>query len=209
MLSEGDKDKDGLVEEAEWSKVELWFQYRAFLPGSEADLEAEAAGEAAREAARREAFDRAAGLKQVLWDMFVAPAPEGSPVAGSPRLDFRSVLLYLCADRDQFSGIKKAFSVVANSIATNARADAAQLFRAAYPLGPEAGAAIHRAPLDQAQIAGVVETIYKARGGKPDGTPAISAEQLMYSMHGEKVVSHLMGRYLWKDVFVSTKLASF
>jgi hypothetical protein len=119
------------------------------------------------------------------------------------------VLLYLAADRDHFTGIKKAFSVVANSIASNARVNAEQLFRAAYPLGHEPGAAIHRVPLDQGQIAEVVETIHRARGGKPDGLPVVSAEQVMYSCYGERVVSHLMGRYQWKDLYVAARLVKY
>lgn len=57
MLSEADKDHDGLLSEDEWSGVELWFQYRAFQPGSEEDLEAEHA-EVDKEALKKEAFDR-------------------------------------------------------------------------------------------------------------------------------------------------------
>jgi hypothetical protein len=152
---------------------------------------------------------RAGELKKVLWAAFSRPAPEGSPAAGSPRLDPVAVLLYLAADRDHFAGIKKAFSVVANSIASNARVTAGQLFRAAYPLGPDPGSAIQRVPLDQEQVAQVVETIYRARGGKADGAPVVSAEQLMYSSYGEKVVSHLMGRYQWKDLYVATRLVKY
>lgn len=29
MLSEGDKDKDGLMAIEEWSTIDLWFQYKA------------------------------------------------------------------------------------------------------------------------------------------------------------------------------------
>jgi hypothetical protein len=54
MLAEADKDKDGLLVEEEWHRVELWFQYRAFQPGSEEDLEAEHA----LAPARKEAYDR-------------------------------------------------------------------------------------------------------------------------------------------------------
>lgn len=56
MLREADKDKDGLLVESEWLGVELWFQYRAFQPGSEEDLEGEHALE--QQAKKREAYDR-------------------------------------------------------------------------------------------------------------------------------------------------------
>lgn len=76
----------------------------------------------------------------------------------------------------------------------------------AYPLGPEAGIPLHKAPMDLAAISEVVQTVYKSRGGAPDAEPAISAEQLMYSAAGERVVTRLMGRYQWQDVFIATKV---
>lgn len=76
----------------------------------------------------------------------------------------------------------------------------------AYPLGPEAGRPLHKAPMDLAAISEVVQAVYKSRGGAPDAEPAISAEQLMYSAAGERVVSHLLNRYQWHDVFIATKM---
>lgn len=63
----------------------------------------------------------------MIWDAFKAPAPEGTPIAGQPVLDFRSTLLYLSTDRDLFTGIKKAFSVATHNIAANVRATAEQV----------------------------------------------------------------------------------
>jgi hypothetical protein len=37
-------------------------------------------------------------------------------------------------------------------------------------------------------------------------TPTITAEQLMYSAGGERLVVQLMHRYQWKDVYVATKM---
>lgn len=61
ILSEVDGDKDGLLSEGEWYEVEVWFQYRVFQPGSDADPEAQYASEGDREAARRAAYDRCVG----------------------------------------------------------------------------------------------------------------------------------------------------
>ncbi len=58
MLSEGDKDKDGWMSEEEFMSVELWFQYRAFQPGSDSDPEASHLSEEARAEAKKIAFDR-------------------------------------------------------------------------------------------------------------------------------------------------------
>ncbi len=151
---------------------------------------------------------RATELKKVLWQAFSRPAPEGSPVAGTQRLEFKCLLLYLCADRDLFSGIKKAFSVAAGSIAPNARVDAKQLQLIAYPWGVDPTMqAIHRCPLDADALAKVVDTIYASRGGSADATATISAEQLMYGAHGESVVNQLLHRYQWQDLFVATQLS--
>ena len=224
MLSEADDNRDGLLTEAQWSKVELWFQYKAFLPGSEDDLEA--GPEAAAVAATRQkaAYDRAGALKAVLWDMLAQrPSPEAAP-----QVDFKAALLYLCPDRDMFTGIKKAFSVATASIASNARADASQVLQVAYPLqgaALELAAQIGRMPFNLDGVQKVVSTIYESRkpaavaGSRaatpqtttsaPDAvaaTPTISAEQLMYSAGGERLVVQLMQRYQWKDLYVATKL---
>ena len=193
----------------------------------------------------------------MLWQVFSRPAPEGGRGAQPSLrvLDFRSALLYLCGDRDLFSGIKKAFSVATQNIAGNARATAEQvghqemrnhsferhackfvsvhaehvqacrcvgscavgptlhwcalcmqIHHVAYPFGREAAVPLHKAPLDLEAIRQVVAAVYAARGGAPDCTPAISAEQLMYSAAGERVVTHLLGRYQWHDLFIATKM---
>ena len=77
MLGEADDNHDGLLTEAQWSKVELWFQYKAFLPGSEDDLEAGREAAAAAATWQKTAYDRAGALKAVLWDMF-AQRPDSS-----------------------------------------------------------------------------------------------------------------------------------
>mmetsp|Transcript_35241 Transcript_35241/g.78424 ORF Transcript_35241/g.78424 Transcript_35241/m.78424 type:complete len:1824 (+) Transcript_35241:146-5617(+) len=201
MLSEADADKDGYLTEAQWSSVELWFQYKMFAPGAEADLEGEYALVDQEE--RKVKYDSALALKQVLWDMFALPLPAGD---GLCQLDFKAVLLYLCPDRDMFTGIKKAFSVASNSIASNARVTAEQLLKAAYPLGTETGKDIHRVPLDLAAVEDIVKTVYTSRGGAAEGTPSVTAEQVMYSAGGEKLMAHLLHRYQWKDAYTASKL---
>ncbi|KAL6765964.1 protein associated with central pair microtubule complex [Haematococcus lacustris] len=207
LLLSLDQDGDGLLSEQEWLASELWFQRAPFIIGSEQDLEAEHALD--REAARQQEFDRAGELKKVLWAAFNSPAPDGGPAGGALRVDLRTLLLYLCVDRDHFTGIKKAFSVAANSIASNARVDAEQLMKVAYPMGIVAGADVHRVPMDQQALAAVVETLHKARGGLVNALPAITAEQLMYSASGEQVVKRLLGRYQWKDFYTATKAVRY
>lgn len=103
----------------------------------------------------------------MLWALFSAPSADGSP-----RLDFRACLLYLCADRDAFSGIKKAFSVATANISSNARANADQVFRIAYPLGAEAGADLHRSPFSKEDVAAVVRAVYDSRKAPVAGAGA-------------------------------------
>jgi hypothetical protein len=167
-------------------------------------------------------------LKQVLWALFSSPSADGTP-----RLDYRACLLYLCADRDAFSGIKKAFSIATGNISSNARANADQVFRIAYPLGAEAGADLHRSPFTREEVAEVVKAVWESRskpktpagtagsrGATPPGgvgraggpataanaEPTVTAEQLMYSAAGERFVKRMLERYAWKDSFVATRL---
>ncbi|KAG1668074.1 hypothetical protein FOA52_010484 [Chlamydomonas sp. UWO 241] len=200
MLNEVDDNKDGCLSRAQWTSVEIWFQYKAFLPGSEEDLDAEMAV-----AQQRDAYDRATALKEVLWDMFAVSREADGPAL----IDIKSTLLHLCPDRDMFTGIKKAFSVSTGSIKTNARASPDEVFRVVYPLGSEGGKAIHRSPFTPEDVGAVVSRVWESR--KPAATPAtdahvVTAEQLMYSAGGERLVTHMLHRYQWKDVYVASKL---
>ena len=234
MLGEADDNHDGLLTQAQWSKVELWFQYKAFLPGGEDDPEGPHALKSS--AAQQEAYDRAGALKAILWDMFAQPP--SADVSAPPLLDFRAALLYLCSDRDMFTGIKKAFSVATASIAANARAEASQVLLVAYPLqGPilELAKQIGRAPFDLEGVQQVVSSIHESRRsaaaassapaapgtdvsrksaaassppvipGADVGPASVTSEQLMYSAGGERLVVQLLHRYQWKDLYVASK----
>ncbi|GIL73035.1 hypothetical protein Vretimale_4669 [Volvox reticuliferus] len=169
-------------------------------------------------------YDSPGALKQVLWALFSSTSSDGTP-----RLDYRACLLYLCADRDAFAGIKKAFSVVTANISTNSRANADQVFRIAYPLSAEAGLELHRSPFSREEVAAVVRSVWESRipqktavgsrGATPPGgagrsggsaasapEPTVTAEQLMYSAGGERFVKRMLDRYAWKDSFVATRL---
>lgn len=212
MLAEADDDKDGHLTEAQWNKVELWFEYRAFVPGDEEDLDGEYSAQTgtlktprvlARFQSQKEANESASLLKKLLWEVFSSPVNSYLSL-----MDFKSVLLYLCPDRDMFLAIKKAVSVIVKSVAANAKVDVSQVMRIAYPLGSESGQSIQRMPLDQNAITEVVRAIYLSRnpGVSPEDEPTVTAEQLMYSVAGERLVSVLLHRYQLKDIFVSSKL---
>ena len=210
MLAEADDDKDGLLTEAQWNRVELWFQYKAFVPGNEDDLDGDFVIQSgaykspqvlARAQSVKEASESASLLKKMLWEVF------SSPVTSSASLmDYKAVLLYLCPDKDMFLAIKKAVSITVKSVAANARMDVSQVMRIAYPLGSESGQSIQRSPLDLDAITEVVRNIYQSRktGSEPEDT--VTAEQLMYSVAGERLVTVLLHRYQLKDIFVSAKM---
>ncbi len=67
MLNEVDKDKDGLLSEEEFMAVELWFQYRAFQPGSDNDPEASQLSDEARAEAKKVAYDRSVACTLQAW----------------------------------------------------------------------------------------------------------------------------------------------
>lgn len=155
------------------------------------------------------ALSRSAGaLKSVLWTAF-ATTPTNDPDDDStpPLLDYTALLLYLCTDRDVFSGIKKAFSVASNNIAGNARASAEQIFRVMYPFGPDAGANVCRSPVSMESVRQVVKAVHDSRGGSGSttatGEARISAEHFMYSVAGDKVAKQTLDRYQWKDAYIA------
>ena len=209
MLSEADEDKDGLVTESQWAKVELWFQYKAFVPGTEDDLDGEFTAKATaqsriltRAESQKVADESSQLLKKMLWEVF------SSTITYSSLLDYKAVLLYLCPDRDMFLAIKKAISVAVKSLAANSRADASQVARISYPLGSESGQAIQRMPLDHDAISEIVRTIYESRnnGAAAGDVATVTAEQLIYSVAGERLVTVLLHRYQFKDVFVAASI---
>lgn len=143
-----------------------------------------------------------------------SPGSSRSASPGSPaqqqnlRLDFTTLLLYLCGDRDMFAGIRKAFSVVTANVAINAHADGPQVARVAYPAGTQAAGDVARLPFTPTEIAGIVAKVAESRGNAPgpDGQAIVSAEQLMYSAAGDQLVKRALYRYGWKDAFVATQL---
>jgi hypothetical protein len=209
-LAAADANKDGFLERAEWMSTSLWFE-RKPLEAMAAEEEGESEGATTTTTTKtQEEFDRAGKLKEVVWKMFCVPAPpttdeSGAAVPSSGEvLDLTAVLLYLCADRNVFNGIKKAFAVVTRMEGKNPKALAEHVMKIAYPLGPLAGESIHRAPLDAAAVAEAVAAISELRGSKLEGQAAVNPEELMYSAPGEKLVNHLMGRYQYKDLYIST-----
>lgn len=122
-------------------------------------------------------------------------------------LDYRALLLYLSADRNLFTGIRKAMAVVTGDASPHAHATADQVVRMAYPLlTPDTGQAIHRAPPTAAQIAAAVKAAYDNRGGDATAVPSVTAEQVMYSPACDRVISLLMTRYQAKDVYIAARL---
>eukprot|EP00798_Chlamydomonas_sp_ICE-L_P003480 gene3480-13542_t len=198
MLAELDNDKHGFITEEQWETVELWFQYRVFRPGvSKEELESIPYDENDPEIISQ--AEKAGKLKKILWEMFSSsslPADSEAALAvaaagdGLPRVAFCSVLLYMCAD----------------SITSNARLTPAEVAKVAYPLGPRAGAEANRCPYDLSSLTEMVRAIYLARGGDPEGLPTTTAEQLMYTSEGQKIMKNLLQLYLFRDTYVCTRL---
>lgn len=144
-----------------------------------------------------------------------------------------AVLLYICADRDLYQGITKAIAAVTASAAVGTVVDAPAVVRMCYPhLSPEQAAPIQRAPLSASQITAAVAaasaetnpagaggaTVAPAASHSSSGAAsavnpqaamplaAVKPSQLMYGAACERVVTLLLQRYQWKDIYIAARL---
>ena len=124
-----------------------------------------------------------------------APLPPPPPAL----LNWPALLVYCCADRSHAAGVRKAMAVVSGEAGASARVTAAQVHQLAYPLGPEAGAALQRSPLGLDAIAAAVA----AAGGEAG---AVRSEQLLYGPACERVVALLLGRYERQDIYTLARV---
>jgi hypothetical protein len=145
---------------------------------------------------------------------------EDLPVAA----DAQMLLLYLCVDQDQFAGIGKAIAAVTKSAASSkCYITPEQVQAIAYPMGGSKHlASIGRCVLSREEIAAAVHAAHACRvsgsgseGGMPPGRVneqhvlagdgAILPEHLMYGAACERVVTLLLGRYKWHDVYIAAR----
>lgn len=176
LLAAADGDGDGKLTEDEWAAVGWWFGQPVAPP------------EPPAEPAPGAPFDRVAAVRHIIWQLFAAPPAEGA----APLMDYTAVMLHFCADRNLFAGIQKAVCLLARDPSPAARVTAEQVFRMAYPTGPDAGADINRSPFDLERVAAAVAA------AAPGGGPSLTAEELMYSAACERLVRSLLDKYAWR-----------
>lgn len=191
-LAAADGDADGLLTRDELLGAKLWFDTDGM------DM-------AAREAASKpggSGHPRADALKGLLWAAFEGQGAGG----GAGLVPWRPMLLHLCMDHDLLAALRKGFAAMDTSLDPVAPAEPALRGKAvatlAYPLGPGAGTPLGRAPLGPTEVAELVGRVAASRGsGK-----AVTAEQLMYSLPGGKLVAELLSWLQLQDPFSALRL---
>ena len=140
-------------------------------------------------------------------------------------VDAQMLLLYLCVDQDQFAGIGKAVAAVTRSpLSGSSFITPEQVQAIAYPMGGSRQlASIGRYVLTDEEIAAAVCAAHacRAAGGGAEGATiqgkvmeqqavaaggsAIRPEHLMHGAACERLVTLLLGRYKWHDVYIAAR----
>lgn len=115
-------------------------------------------------------------------------------------IDPRLPLLYLCASSDTVSAMRKAFAVLSQSESYKARLSAEQVTMLMYPHGTASGARIFKVPYSREQIEGVVAQVGSKAAA--DGHVGVTADQLVYSVYGARLLAACGTRYVLRDVLL-------
>lgn len=177
-LSAADKDKDGLVTWEEFEQVKFWFQVET------------------------KEFDRPASLKKVLFTSLAQKNEQGTE-----RVDYNSLLLYLCVAEDLNAGLEKAFKAIGKSTGA---VSMEQLSKITYPSGREVGAAVGRGQYSQTDIQELMlrmlEQLYAKMGlsgGSSSASAKITFSQLVSGPEGKAFAEKMLSRYMLKKLAIS------
>lgn len=195
LYQAADANADGLLTEAEWLSVGWWFDHKV-VPAEQSP-----------EPSSSSTYDRVGAVKRTIWHLFARPQPaaeEGAEAEGPLLLDYPAVMLHFCADRNLFTGIQKAVCLLANDPTPAARCSAEQVSQMAYPTGPAAGQGINRSPFDLEKVTEMVAAAHAACGGS-QSPPTLTAEELMYSAACERLVTSLLDKYQWRDIYIAVR----
>eukprot|EP00854_Cymbomonas_tetramitiformis_P007823 gene7823-9291_t len=177
-LSAADKDKDGLVTWEEFEQVKFWFQVET------------------------KDFDRPASLKKVLFTSLAQKNEKGTE-----RVDYNSLLLYLCVAEDLNAGLEKAFKAIGKATGS---VSMDQLTKITYPSGRDVGAAVGRGQYSQTDIQELMlrmlEQLYAKMGlsgGTSNASAKITFAQLVSGPEGKAFAEKMLSRYMLKKLAIS------
>jgi hypothetical protein len=229
-LHSADRDHDGKITEAEWMGCNLWFQAVQKYPGCAQDLEAGSHPESNESDPPTTDFtcEIARELKKLLWCMFSVVAQPTSSVdessvkdlmiecgkssewtlagsqvlpGGSKRLmDIELPLLYLAADRDRMLAMRKAYAVLTQQKSRKSHLSEEKLLKLLYPHGTEAGKDIFKVPYNAEEIHEMAGKISCNEG--QDNSITVTPEQLVYSVHGARLLSACAPQYELRDLYL-------
>lgn len=125
------------------------------------------------------------------------------PAATARRLNINRTLLYLCADKELPLAVRKAFAVLTRDASPAAVLPPAAVLTLLYPSGTTAGAHIFKVPYSEEEVLQVLAEARPcaAEEGAEGGVP-ITADNLVYSMAGARLLAACGRRYRLRDVFL-------
>ncbi|GMH35763.1 hypothetical protein BSKO_03631 [Bryopsis sp. KO-2023] len=141
-------------------------------------------------------FDKKCGhqssMRNILWNIFVK---------SDNTMDPMTALLFLCADRNDAEGVRKAFAVISRSTDRHVRIKPADVLVMVYPQGRELTEDIGLETFSDGQI----EEMIKQVNGDDSDASEVSFEELMNREATASVARMLISRYLAKDAFVQAR----
>jgi hypothetical protein len=114
-------------------------------------------------------------------------------------MDLEVPLLYLAADKEAIHAMRKVFAVITRTASTKTTLTLEQLTRAMYPHGKHSGQEIFKVPYTVEEIQAVVAKVRSIDGA---GGLSVSADQLIYSVCGARLIAACGTRYELRDLFL-------
>lgn len=138
------------------------------------------------------------------------PPTEAGAGTSTPhrKLNINRMLLYLCADKELPLAVRKAFAVLSRDASPRATLPASTVVTLLYPSGTAAGEHIFKVPYSEAEaVALLLEARPHAHEAQPEegAEPEevhVTADNLVYSVAGARLLAACGQRYRLRDVFL-------
>eukprot|EP00892_Ulva_mutabilis_P002600 jgi/Ulvmu1/12340/UM089_0024.1 len=128
------------------------------------------------------------------------------------RLNINRMLLYLCADKELPLAMRKAFAVLSRDASPRTTLAAPEVVHLLYPSGTATGARIFKVPysehevcalLREAQPGGAEPAAPEQDGAAAEAEVRVTADQVVYSMPGSRLLAACGQRYHLRDTFLA------
>ena len=126
--------------------------------------------------------------------------------ASSRRLDINRTLLYLCADKELPLAVRKASAVLRRDPSPSTTLDTDSVVKLLYPNGTATGANIFKVPYTVEEVSALLHEVRPRVDGKEPREQedvGVTADQLVYSMPGARLLAACGQRYRLRDAFLA------